>query len=423
MPSIKLSFRQKLLVVFLGLFAVHSSLLVVFERSRQRSQKMETLASRLEAYVQMAEACPWPLDSLAPLLPPSLRLTVVDSLGEVVYENTARNKGLENHAQRPEVLQARARGRGHSLRNSVTTGTPYLYYARDVGGGKIIRTALPYNPGLKSLLKVSNGFLYFALALFFTGLGFIWWVSHYFDTVVRRLRNLSAQRSSRRLKQELTGNIAHELRTPVTSIRGFLELLLERELPAEKAQNFLQRAYAQTCHLSELIADMGLLTRMEGHQGAFPTEPLFLSPLVDRVCADLGSRLSEQQLHFCNRLPQGLRVQGNENLLYAVFRNLTDNALRYAGAGAQVEVEVLRETGGQVWLRFADTGRGLPPEGKPDRLFERFYRVSEGRTRDQGGSGLGLAIVKNAVQLHGGGIEARRRKPQGLEFRFSLSLA
>ena len=426
----KLNFQHRLVVGFLVVFALFTAAIVVFEQGSARRYKTEALAEKLDAYAgeietyllrhQLAGASP-SLDSLLALMPAELRLTLVDRNGAVVYDNVLSAVSMDDHAGRPEIKTAREHGSGTSIRTSESTGGQYLYYAKDNGtDAPVVRVALPYDIEVQSFLKPGNAFLYFMIALFVVGLLFIFYVSHYLGRSVKRLREHEAKEKTRRLKQEMTGNIAHELRTPVTSIRGFLEIVLTGDPGREKTREYLQRAYSQTCTLSELIADMSLLARIDERQGAFEFTGIDVSALLDKVRSDVSTPLDKKHIAFTTDIPEGLTVKGNESLLYSVFRNLTDNVIAHAGEGIAIRVAVTEVTGGKAHFSFSDTGRGIPDEKHLERLFERFYRVNEGRTRDTGGSGLGLSIVKNTIALHGGSITARNNKPHGLEFIFTL---
>ena len=144
-------------------------------------------------------------------------------------------------------------------------------------------------------------------------------------------------------------------------------------------------------------------------------KPLYPS-LVYKVVHDALQAASMQLV--CD-IPANLTMQGNVSLVYALFRNLTENSIRYAGPHTEVRVNCYNATPDCLYFSFSDTGRGVPEEHLP-RLFERFYRVSEGRTRNEGGTGLGLSIVRNAVRFHHGDISVRNRKEGGLEFLFTL---
>ena len=234
------------------------------------------------------------------------------------------------------------------------------------------------------------------------------------------LNDITRQEKMRRLKQEMTGNIAHELRTPVTGIRGYLETVLEQPLDEEKKNHFINRAYHQAIVLSELIQDTSLITKMEEAPQLFKMEKVNIHQLLQTLKNDLALALQEKNIDMQWNLPDDLAVNGNQNLLYAIFRNLTDNVIRYAGVNIKIRISQYNDDKDFYYFSFYDTGIGIADESHLNRLFERFYRINEGRTRDTGGSGLGLAIVKNAVAFHKGTISVKNRKEGGLEFLFTL---
>ncbi len=234
------------------------------------------------------------------------------------------------------------------------------------------------------------------------------------------LNDITKQEKTRLLKQEMTGNITHELRTPVTGIRGCLETVLEHSLDADKEHHFIQSAYNQTLVLSELIQDLGLLTKIEDAPHSFRTEEVNILKLMEGLRSDMEYALKEKNITLEWSIPENTIVTGNRNLLYSIFRNLTDNAIRYAGSHVTINLQRYNEDKNFYYFSYSDNGVGIPEEHHLNRLFERFYRVSEGRTRDLGGSGLGLSIVKNAVLFHKGTIMAKNRANGGLEFLFTL---
>lgn len=235
------------------------------------------------------------------------------------------------------------------------------------------------------------------------------------------LNDITKQERTKILKQEMTGNIAHELRTPVTSIRAYLETVLEQNLSEEKQKYFIKQAYSQTVVLSELIRDMSLITKIEEAPQSFNIEEVNLIDLLSSLREDLSSELHSRKMSMQWNIPDNLRIHGNKNLLYSIFRNLVDNAIRYAGEESSIQINIYNQDKDYFYFSFFDTGVGISDETHLNRLFERFYRINEGRTRDTGGSGLGLSIVKNAIAYHKGTILARNRKAGGLEFLFKLS--
>ncbi|MDR1601708.1 MAG: two-component sensor histidine kinase [Tannerella sp.] len=234
------------------------------------------------------------------------------------------------------------------------------------------------------------------------------------------VNDVTKQEKTRRLKQEMTGNITHELRTPVTGIRGCLETILEHPLSPEKKDYFIRNAYRQTLALSELISDMSLITKIEEAPHTFNPEDISVADLLENLKKELEIPLQEKDAKMTWNIDSNVTVRGNRNLIYAIFRNLTDNAVRHAGDHIGIFVSKYGEDADFYHFSYSDTGVGIPNEQHLNRIFERFYRISEGRTRDTGGTGLGLSIVKNAVAFHKGAIVAKNRVGGGLEFLFKL---
>ncbi|MDR2883094.1 MAG: hypothetical protein LBU98_04885 [Alistipes sp.] len=423
----KLSFQQRLVSSFVVVFALFTVGIVVFEGHRIRRYKTEALEERLDAYAGeigrfLDHAPPARLGELLAIMPSELRVTLIERDGRAAYDSELVVDSLDNHSGRPEIVAATTMGHGTSIRTSSSSGRQYLYYARDDGRGTTVRVALPYDIEVEALLKPDNTFLYFVVGLFVVGLFFILWLGNYFGTSLKRLREHEAREKTRRLKHEMTGNIAHELRTPVTSIRGFLEIVLGNELDDARRSQYLQRAYSQTQTLSALISDMSLLARIDEKQGAFEFTPVPAAELLEKVRSDTSRGLVEKNIAFRVDIPDGFTLRGNESLLYSVFRNLTDNVISHAGEGVEIRVTVRPEGRGRARVTFADNGHGIPEGKHLERIFERFYRVNEGRTRDTGGSGLGLSIVRNTVALHGGAIAVKGNAPSGLVFTFDLPI-
>lgn len=236
------------------------------------------------------------------------------------------------------------------------------------------------------------------------------------------LQDITEGEKMRILKREMTSNISHELRTPVTSIRGYIETCLSTEdLPTEMQRHFLSQAYAQTLLLSELIHDIGMLSQIEEGGEHFVLEHIRFEDIKTQLLEEFGQRIQAQQVRFLWLIDKRQTIQANRHLLYATFRNLLENSLRYAGQGVDFVIQLYRQDEHGYYFSVYDTGCGVD-EQHLLRLFERFYRCSEGRTRDSGGTGLGLSIVKNAVRFHRGNISVKNRSPHGLEFLFHLAL-
>lgn len=235
------------------------------------------------------------------------------------------------------------------------------------------------------------------------------------------INDISLEEEQIRLKRQLTQNIAHELKTPVSSIQGYLETIVNNDgIAHDKMMVFLERCYAQSNRLSRLLRDISVLTRMDEAANMIEMEKVDISVLVNNIVNEVQLELEEKHITVVNALKPKIQLRGNYSLLYSIFRNLTDNAIAYAGTNIYINISCFREDEHFYYFSFADTGVGVAPEHL-NRLFERFYRVDKGRSRKLGGTGLGLAIVKNAVLIHGGTISAKANQGGGLEFVFTLS--
>ena len=234
------------------------------------------------------------------------------------------------------------------------------------------------------------------------------------------INDITQEEEQARLKRQLTQNIAHELKTPVSSIQGYLETILSNpNIPKETVKTFLERSYAQSNRLTTLLRDISVLTRMDEAPEMMERESVNLSLVVENIINEVNLELEEKHIKVINLMPQALMINGNHSLLYSIFRNLMDNAIAYAGTNIQITINCFREDDTFYYFSFSDSGVGVEEEHLT-RLFERFYRVDKGRSRKLGGTGLGLAIVKNAVLFHGGTIFAKNAPNGGLEFVFTL---
>ena len=241
------------------------------------------------------------------------------------------------------------------------------------------------------------------------------------DAEESRRQMITEQKRNQQLKQEMTSNIAHELKTPVSSIRGYLEILLgDKPVDEQQRQYFLERCYTQTLRLSELIADVALINKLEEANDLFIKEPVNVSDCADEAIEELSHSISQHNMTIENNLPPSIIINGDRFLLYTIFRNTIENSTMHAGDGCKIVLDCYKDFDGTFYyLRVFDTGVGVGNEYLP-KLFDRFLRIDEGRSRKNGGSGLGLSIVKHAVQLHGGEVYAKNRQEGGLEILFSL---
>ena len=230
---------------------------------------------------------------------------------------------------------------------------------------------------------------------------------------------LHEQQEKHRIKRQLTNNINHELKTPVASMQVCLETLIQhKNLPEEKRNEFIARCYAANERLRKLLADVSVITRMEDGGGTIERTPVNICDIASEICSEYDIMAKEKGVVISNGITYGQPITGNASLLESVFRNLIDNALAYSGAN-HIELKQKDTDNGYLSIVVADNGSGVAPEHLP-HLFERFYRIDKGRSRQVGGTGLGLSIVRNAVAWHGGTITVENRREGGLAFTFTL---
>ena len=473
----RISVGTKLYLSVLSVFLVFAVAFIVFQQTREKQYKVDTLNlklqnynSRMEEYLRLfPDYSEKALDAYVKSHNmPHLRVTLITPDGKVKYDsNLKKYTNVTNHASRPEVAAAIRKGVGSTVeRNSKTLSGDFFYSATYFANDSlIIRTALPYTSDLSKSLQADQHYIWFALGTIMLLTIILYRFTRRLDDNIQKLRTFATRadhgesletedlagfppdelgeiaeriikiykrlQTTRReqdvLKRQLTQNIAHELKTPVASIQGYLETILENPNTSDAARDmFLKRCYAQSQRLTSLLQDISTLNRMDDAPEMMGNEVVNISDTVANIQKETALQLQQKHMAFVNHLPDGIVVKGNPSLLYSVFRNLTDNAIAYAGESTTITLsanpinEDSDETDAPKWhFTFSDNGVGVPVEHLP-RLFERFYRVDKGRSRKMGGTGLGLAIVKNAVILHGGTISVKNNEGSGLCFEFTL---
>lgn len=479
------SVGKKLYFSVLTVFLVFAVSFIVFQQSREKQFKINTLTLKLANYNELLMEDLLLSNSQGILLSDSvdmvdsvrvaeaklqefvreheskdLRVTLVKPDGKVVFDNMSKDfRHFANHAKREEIAEALKTGQGTSVeRQSKTLKQDYFYVASYFPKAQlIVRTALPYNDDLTKSLQADQHYIWFAIVAiilltvvlyrFTYRLGknvskltiFAYKADHneslevedlakfpddelgeIAERIIKMYKRVQTTRKEQDiLKRQLTQNIAHELKTPVASIQGYLETILDNpHINEQTKEQFLQRCYAQSERLTSLLHDISTLNRLDDGSDMIDFEAVDITQLVADITKETALVRQERKMTFDNQLPERIVVKGNRSLLYSVFRNLTDNAIAYAGEGRTITLEA-KEQGNKWHFIFRDNGQGVPPEHLA-RLFERFYRVDKGRSRKMGGTGLGLAIVKNAVLLHGGTIRVSNLPEGGLKFEFTI---
>lgn len=465
----KISVGTRLYVSIMAIFLLFAIAFIVFQQVREKQYKIELLNEKLQNYnKQLADAMKYmgktdetTLDSYVKTHSlPNLRVTIIDNEGHVTFDNLEKNYNrFTSHANRPEIIEAQKKGSGSSVeRNSKTLKQEFFYSATYFNDSKItIRSALPYNNDLAKSLQTDQHFIWFALTTIII-LTLVLWrflsrlganitklklfasradhnesletedliafpddeLGEIAERIIKIYKRLQSTRQEQdKLKRQLTQNIAHELKTPVASIQGYLETILDNpHIDEETKKQFLKHSYAQSQRLTSLLQDISTLNRMDDAPEIKENVEVNISEMVEDISKETALQLEKHHMSFIINLPENIFVHGNKSLLYSVFRNLTDNAIAYAGYGTTITLDAVEKN--KEWsFAFYDNGIGVANEHL-SRIFERFYRVDKGRSRKLGGTGLGLAIVKNAVMIHGGTIQAKNLPTGGLRFDFNI---
>lgn len=423
--EIKISFHKQLFLQLIIFSWTIVLCFIGFQYQREKEYKSEFLNAQLQQYNRhllntVEEGLPYE-DYIATHDKPfdELRISIIALSGAVVYDNTISLDSLDNHRSRPEVANALAKGEGYNIsRQSASDGREYFYSATR-GERVVVRTAIPYSNTLRELLEADWTFLMVMISISFAMSVLAYFTTRKLGKDIERVNRYEAEQEKNRIKRQLTNNINHELKTPVASIQVCLETLLSGiSLSEEKRQELIGRCYTHNERLRHLLNDVSLITRIEDGGAIISKEPVLINEIIKEIAEDLEIMPEEERLTLHADFSNEVIVNGNTSLIGSIFRNLTENAIAYS-EGKNIYISLLENNETVCRIRFEDDGKGVRREQLP-HLFERFYRIDKGRSRQKGGTGLGLAIVKHAVQFHGGNITVTNRPGGGLRFDFTL---
>ena len=339
-----------------------------------------------------------------------IRITVIDEAGNVLGESRGAGDLMNNHLDREEVQKA-LKGESNSvIRRSDTFDVDYCYCAVPVADGDfrgVIRTAIP----LQELRNMNHEFVRSTVFAVLILAALILFLGLYFRKYVLAMKKVESMR------REFVSNVTHELKTPLTSIRGFVETLKAGAIEDPKiAHKFLDIIEIESDRLSNLISDTLLLSEIESRKDT-KREPCDVNAVITEVIDLLQPKVKEHVRLIFHPDPSVRPYSCNRDRLKQLLINLVDNGLKATEFGAVTVT--CRSTASQLVMEISDTGIGMEEE-QLDRIFERFYRVDKGRSKAQGGTGLGLSIVKHIVELYNGTIEVTSKPGVGSEFTVKL---
>ena len=372
----------------------------------------------------------------------NLRVTIITKTGEVKFDNTVNLQGMSNHGDRPEVEEALEKGEGKDIRHSSTLNKSAFYYAVRLEDGSVLRIAKEANsiwsvfeaamPTIISMLIVlwliCMGLAKLLTKSIITPIEDMAKNMEHFDSnniykellpFVNTIRDQHQDiLRNANMRQEFTANVSHELKTPLTAISGYAELIRSGMAKGEDAQKFAKEIHHNANRLLTLINDIIRLSELDGSECKDAFEEVDLYELAEECINTLQVNAKEQKI--------ALQLHGQKSLLHAnksmmeeVLYNLCSNAIRYNNEGGKVDVTV-EQKDAHTLLTVKDNGIGISKEHQ-ERIFERFYRVDKSRSKSTGGTGLGLAIVKHIVALHEAELHLKSEVGEGTEITIIFS--
>ena len=363
-----------------------------------------------------------------------LRITLIGTDGEVLYESLLNKDEMDNHNERPEIIEAREKGEGEAVRYSATSGTHTFYYAERLQNGNVLRIGRDSVSVNRIMVNTLVIVLVIALGILFVCMG----ISHYLtkklvepieklatnimlvdeNNVYEEIRpfvnTIKEQHvniiNNAQLRQEFTANVSHELKTPLTAISGYAELIGNGMTGKEDTIRFSKEIHSNANRLLSLINDIIKLSELDEADHQMEMERIDLYKLAEN-CVQMMQVTAEKQGIRLTLQGESTMAMANKGLMDEVFYNLCSNAIRYNKPGGSVTVTVGTKDE-RPFLSVADTGIGIPKECQ-ERVFERFYRVDKSRSKSTGGTGLGLAIVKHIVAQHNAALHLDSELDEG----------
>lgn len=472
----KRNYRSRIFMLIVVFTWILTFAFFVLQYSREKEYKVSVLNTQLQTYNRSLLHC-ISTDSVHDfstltrmVAADSMRVTVVDFTGNVLFDTDFADQ--PNHASRQEIKDAIENGTGYTIRRlSQTAGLQYFYSATK-GDGIVVRSALPYTSSLYQELQIDTVRVWVILVIAIVVTILAFFASRRFSKGVENLRdfakaaengdimgydtenftddelgeisrnivdlyknlerttqerdeNLKAamheEQEKIRIKHQLTNNINHEIKTPVHAIQACLETIVTNRDKINKTAvlKLIEKAYDNVTRLCAMLRDISVITRISEASEQIKCTEVNINSIIEELKEEMEMLEPHKRMRLNVQLPEAVIVVGNESLISSIFHNLMSNALAYSG-GRDIFIKLIEETEEHYKFEFSDNGIGVDDVHLP-RLFERFYRVDDGRSRKMGGTGLGLSIVKNSVLFHHGEISVKNVRGGGLRFIFTLA--
>ena len=360
------------------------------------------------------------------------RITLIDPDGKVKYDSKEDDVTLQNHKNRPEVKAALKNGSGQDIRESNTLNKEMFYYAVKLENGDILRVSKTVDTAFRTAMKVFPAMgLITLIMLAFAGILVKWQVTRLirpinrldlenplendvYEELTPLLQSIDKQNKEKdavaNMRKEFSANVSHELKTPLTSISGYAEIMKSGLVKPEDMKGFAERIYNEARRLITLVEDIIKLSKLDEGNVQLEKEEVDLYKLTREILTRLSPQAAKRKVHV-EVTGEPVEYVGIRQILDEMIYNICENAIKYNKEGGKLIVWVGNTLQGKK-VCVTDTGIGIP-ENETDRIFERFYRVDKSHSKETGGTGLGLSIVKHGAMLHGAKIHVDSKLGEG----------
>ena len=360
------------------------------------------------------------------------RITWISAEGTVLYDSTEDEHTFENHKNRPEVKKAFAKGEGEDIRKSDTIGEEMCYYAEKMPDGTVLRVSRTMNSAMKSAFHILPFMIFLALIMIVTA----WLLSKWqIERLIRPINTLDLENPLEQemypelqpllerieqsnkekeavaaMRREFSANVSHELKTPLTSISGYAEIMKDGLVRPEDIHHLSEKIYQEASRQITLVEDIIKLSRLDEGRVELEKEEVDLYELSREIISRLAPQAAKNRVRL-ELTGESVKYTGIRQILDEMIYNITENAIKYNNPGGKVSVWAGNTLQGKKVV-VTDNGIGIP-EDQIDRIFERFYRVDKSHSKERGGTGLGLSIVKHGVMLHHGEVHVESKLGEG----------
>lgn len=447
MKSKSLTFRIFLSTFFVGTLIYFLCALIFISNiygyfERKIFSELETEAVFLEQYLADSN-----LTDLKKFNSIKNRITLIHNDGTVYFDNMVDASRLENHSLREEFVAAKEKGAAKVSRYSSTMTDKTLYFAKSLQNGDVLRISCDQHSVAVLVLGMSQTLLIMlVLAVIISGIAAVWTsrritnplnqinlekpescaVYEELKPFTKRIAEENYEKTQREeLRKQFTANVSHELKTPLTSISGFAEILKNGGTDEKTTKDFAGTIYEESQRMISLVNDIIKLSKLDEKSISLEKEPIELLGLSKEIAKILSASAKAKNIKLDVHGDSG-KIMGVQPVIYEMIYNLIDNAIKYNVQNGTVEVTVKEENpekghtfGNKTVISVRDTGIGIP-KNEQDRVFERFYRIDKSRSKELGGTGLGLSIVKHAAKFHDAAINLSSKEGEGSTFTITF---